>query len=170
MKLFIHRSTRRNPIRQLSFSPVRDVVQPTNLNLQPNSNYCGSPEIPIQNHWQPNQQLPIQVPYPYSQQQPYNMMSSQPPNFQAMFQSLQTSFEHSVNDIKKSLSGFKDKLKDMEESIDDKIKEAVAQQSLSPGGSAAESSPDERMYGRKRRSPPELQVYSYTVIRNIAAW
>lgn len=146
-----HLTTVISAARQLAFSPERE--RSTTSGFYSRREAEGSPEIPRQ--WQPGQTLPI-LPRAISHHQS-QLQDDHPPAEINTVQSLLQTMQHS---LESSLRGIEDRLGGLEErmgGIEDKQKEFQCSSST-PASSVGSPLICDNEKGRKRRSPPELQV------------
>jgi len=136
------RSRQLSSARQL-FGPLRE-QNSCSFYSHPTSGEPSSPEIPY--HWEAGQVLPIRHSQHSSGQQSESVSS-----LKCMLQSMQASLE-------KNLNGLQVRLNDLEDRIENIEKKEQCLDST-PGSSSSSDSQCEK--GRKRRSPPELQVFHF---------
>ena len=100
--------------------------------------------------WLPGQTIPFRMPNPV---QSSAGVDPSPIGLQTMVQTIQATIDSSLQGVKERLSGLEVRLKNIEEN-----QAHHPPINLSPNGSMIESPSSENSYGRRRRSPPELQV------------
>lgn len=159
-----------NPVRRLCFScprkeqNVSSFYSRTRQPFQPvdmNELYVPeSPEHPCMQEnvaWQPGDMLPISNQHASPSQMPYSTTSpnrtSSISQIQSILQSMQSSIETNFRDVKGRLTELEARMTGVEE----KQREVVNNVHVgTPSSSSSESATE---FGRKRRSPPELQVH-----------
>ena len=150
----------RSSAKRLTYDTVQRASNPSTFYSRPalqpvDMNEVYVPESPIRECWQPGQTLPITPPYRQQHQleQANDSRSSSLStgnDLQTMLHAMQSSTESNFQDIKGRLSQLEDRM----EHIEDKHKQYDLLH-VSP----ASSSESYNEKGRKRRSPPELQVW-----------